>query len=383
MTDECIAESLQRMPLLDAHCHPVLTRAVSTVEFARGCTEGGVAADGSAWDSPVAHSIRRWCAPALDLPPLCPPEDYLRRRAELGPAEVSCRLLRAARLSRLLVDTGLSGSDLTDPAALADAAGAPVSTVVRLERVAEDLARQGVAAARFASAYRERLFTAALEAVAVKSIAAYRSGLDMDPERPSPSEVREAAGRWLDGSNRSGRLDDPTLLRFVLWAGVDLGLPVQVHAGFGDRDLALRRADPALLQPLLEAIEPAGVPVVLLHCYPYHRQAGWLTTVYAHVYLDVGLTVGQVGARAQAVLGECLELAPVSKVLFSTDGYRLPELYLVGANQFRHSLGRLLDGWVEDGAMSADDGLRAARLLAEGNARRVYGLLSAATPATA
>jgi predicted TIM-barrel fold metal-dependent hydrolase len=382
MADDTIVESLQRLPLLDAHCHPVLTRAVSTAEFARGCTEGGAATDGFAWHSPVAHAIRRWCAPVLDLPPLCPPEDYLRRRAELGPADVSCRLLRAARLSRLLVDTGLSGSDLTDPAALADAAGAPVSTVVRLERVAEDVARQGVASTRFASAYTERLSAAASEAVAVKSVAAYRCGLDMDPDRPSPSEVRTAAGRWLARSNRPSRLDDPTLLRFVLWAGVDLGLPLQVHAGFGDRDLALRRADPALLQPLLEAIEPAGVPVVLLHCYPYHRQAGWLTTVYAHVYLDVGLTVGQVGARAEAVLGECLELAPLSKVLFSTDGYRLPELYLVGANQFRHSLGRLLDGWVEDGAMSGGDGLRAARLVADGNARRVYGRLPAAAPAT-
>lgn len=42
---------------------------------------------------------------------------------------------------------------------------------------------------------------------------------------------------------------------------------------------------------------------------PYHRQAGWLASVYPHVYVDVGLTVGQVGAGAGAVLAEFLELA--------------------------------------------------------------------------
>jgi predicted TIM-barrel fold metal-dependent hydrolase len=367
-----VARLLDGMPLLDGHCHPILATEAGAAELGRYCTEGPGSAVGG-WDSPVSHAIRRWCAPVLDLMPAAPPGEYVRRRAQLGHSEVAARLLRAARLSHLLVDTGLRGHDLADPATLADAAGAPVSIVVRLETVAEDLARAGVTAREFASAYVERLSIAAAGAVAVKSVAAYRHGLDLSPRRPSPSEVADAAGRWLGGSLR---LSDPVLLRFVLWAGVDLGLPVQVHAGFGDRDLALSRADPALLQPLLEAVEPTGVPVVLLHCYPFHRHAGWLASVYPHVYLDVGLTVGQVGARAEAVLGECMELAPTSKMLFSTDGYRLPELYLVGAHQFRHSFGRLLAGWVDDGALSSADAASVAHLVGSGNARRVYSRLS-------
>ena len=75
-----------------------------------------------------------------------------------------------------------------------------------------------------------------------------------------------------------------------------------------------------------------------------------------------------------AVIGEFCELAPSGKLLFSTDGYALPELYLVGAAQFRHSFGRLLAGWVADGALPAGDGPRVAALVGAGNARRLYRL---------
>ena len=57
-----------------------------------------------------------------------------------------------------------------------------------------------------------------------------------------------------------------------------------------------------------------------------------------------------------------------------TDGYGLPELYLVGAAQFRHSFGRLLTNWVADGAMPPDDAARMAQMVGAGNARRLYGL---------
>ena len=367
-------EVLRELPLVDAHCHGLLTAPPGPADFERCLTEAGQAPPPgtTAWDSPVGLAVRRWCAPVLNLPPLAPAPDYLERRAALGNDQAAARLLCAANLSHLFLDTGLQGPELATPASLGAAAGARVSEVVRLERVAAGLAGSKVSSDRFASAYVERLEAACQDAVAVKTVLAYRHGLDVDPARPTSTEVRTAAEEWLarpDGS----RLHHPVLLRFVIWAGVDLGLPLQVHTGFGDRSLPLRQSDPSLLQPLLAALEPAGVPVLLLHCYPYHRQAGWLASVYPHVYVDVGLTLGQVGARAGAVLGECLELASFAKLLFSTDGYRLPELHLVGAAQFRHSFGRLLDGWVSEGAISDDDAGRAARMVAGENALRIYG----------
>jgi len=369
---------LAGLPLVDAHCHVLLAGPVDGPGFERCCTEGGGPSPPgvSAWDTGAGLAIRRWCPPVLGLEPFARPEDYLARRRELGLAEVDGRLLAAAGLSGLLVDTGLSGHDaegrpLATMADLATAARAPAREVVRLERVAEEVAAGDVPAQGFASTVVDRLAAAAEGAVAVKSVAAYRWGLDLDPARPSPAEVRQAAAEWL-AAGPARPLRHPVLLRFLLWAGADLGLPVQIHTGFGDRDLPLARSDPALLQPWLDAVAPAGVPVVLLHAYPYHRQAAWLAAVHPHVYVDVGLTLGQAGARAQAVLGEYLELAPFAKVLFSTDGYRLPELYLSGAAQFRLALGGLLDAWMADGALSPGDAERVAGMVAGGNARRVY-----------
>ena len=174
------------------------------------------------------------------------------------------------------------------------------------------------------------------------------------------------------------RVDDPVLLRFFLWAGIDIGLPVQVHTGFGDRDLPLRRADPALLQPWLDAVEPTGVPVVLLHGYPFHRNAAWLAQVYPHVYLDVGLTLTHAGARAAHVLGEILGLRRSPRCCSPRTPTGCPRLSCVGASQFRDAASRLLDGWISDDAVAAADAERIATAIGSGNALRVYRLDAAA-----
>jgi predicted TIM-barrel fold metal-dependent hydrolase len=183
-----------------------------------------------------------------------------------------------------------------------------------------------------------------------------------------------AAGQWLRAAEASGsfRIDDPVLLRFLLWSGVDRGLPLQLHTGYGDPDLRLDRCDPLLLTPWIKAVEPYGVDLLLLHCYPYHRHAGYLAQMFPHVYFDVGLATHFAGARSVAVVAESLELAPFAKVLFSSDAWGLPELHYLGALLWRRALQRVLGQWVEDGDWSAADASRVAEMIGQGNARRVY-----------
>jgi len=169
-------------------------------------------------------------------------------------------------------------------------------------------------------------------------------------------------------------MDDPVLIRHLVWTAVDLGLPIQWHIGYGDSDVRLHRTDPSLLTDFLH-LAPSSVPIMLLHCYPFHRQAGYLAACYPNVHLDVGLTLSYLGpTRAEAILAEVFELAPFDKVLFSTDAFALPELYHLGALSFRHGLTQLLDRYVESGEWAVADARRVAELVGHRNAARVYGL---------
>jgi uncharacterized protein len=373
-----LAALIEDLPLVDHHVHGASRGPLDRAALEGLLTESTWPAPSgtSQLDSQVGFALRRWCAPLLDLEPHAEPEAYVVRRHELGPEEVNRRLLQASGVRHYLVDTGHRAEELLDPMEMAKTAAAAADEVVRLESVAEQLALEGVTAEEFADGYGQRLAERTVDAVAVKSVIAYRYGFDFDPDRPSRPEVVEAAGRWLAGLERTGtsRVDDPVLLRHLLWTGVDRGLPVQLHTGYGDPDLELHRSDPLLLTRFLRAVRPLGVPVMLLHCYPFHRNAGYLAQVFPNVHLDVGLAVNHTGARARAVVAESLELAPFAKVLFSSDAWGPAELHYLGARLWRTATAEVLGRWVGEGEWSLADAGRVAGMVGVDNARRVYGL---------
>jgi predicted TIM-barrel fold metal-dependent hydrolase len=374
--------AISQLSLTDHHVHQALAGHPAGAEFEQLITEGDApAAPGTTqFDSQVGFAIRRWCAPLLDLEPFAAPAEYLDRRARLGGTEVARRLLRGSGIARYLIDTGFEAPDSLSLTEMAEVSGGRVDEIVRLEAVAEQLASSGCGASEFAARFRDALWARSAAAVGLKSIVAYRFGLDFDPEPPSAAEVTAAAGRWLSEAERAGRvrLTDPVLLRHLLWTGAERGLPLQLHTGFGDRDLDLHRADPLLTAGFLERVEPLGVPVMLLHCYPFHRHAGALAQIFPHVYFDAGLALHYTGARADAIVAETLELAPFAKILFSSDAYGPPELHYLGALLWRRAMTRVLGGWVDAGDWNQDDAIRVASMIAGQNAARAYRLASPA-----
>jgi predicted TIM-barrel fold metal-dependent hydrolase len=367
------------LALIDHHVHGAVADALDGPGIESLLTEAVAPppAGTTRWDTQLGFTVRRWCAPVLGLEPSAPPGDYVRRRAELGPAEVNRRFLEAAHVEAWLVDTGYQSDQVMTPAQLEEASGAPAHEIARLEGIAERVARAGGDAASFAADFEAALAVAAAGAVGLKSIAAYRYGLDFDPVPPSAAEVAAAAGRWLaaaDPEASPARLADPVLLRHIIWAGVRTGLPLQFHVGLGDPDARLHRADPGLMHEFLLATQDSGTAIMLLHCYPYHRQAACLANVFPHVYLDVGEALNHVGARSAAVLAEALEVAPFHKLLYSSDAFGLAELHYLGAFGFRRDLERVIGAFVADDAWTRADGDRVARLVGAENSRRVYGL---------
>ncbi|MFE0027395.1 amidohydrolase family protein [Amycolatopsis sp. NPDC059021] len=366
------------LPLVDHHCHGVITREPDRDGFERMLTEADTVSPlgTSLFDSLIGLAVRERCAPVLGLPKHAPADDYLARRAELGAVEVNRRFLRGTGITRFLLDGGFLPEALTTTDEFAALAGAPAEDVVRLEQVAEDVVRAGTSASGFAADFGDELAKRTANAVGVKSIAAYRVGLELSGERPSPGDVAAAAGRWLArvDAGEPVRLADEALHRHLIWSGVDARLPVQFHVGYGDSDVDLHRCDPLLLTGLLRATRPTGVPILLLHNYPFHRNAAYLAQVFEHVFVDAGLITHNAGFRAPAVLAEILELVPFGKLLFSTDAFGLAELYHLGAALFRQGLSDFLRGALAADALSEVDAVRLAKLAGHENAARVYGL---------
>lgn len=341
--------------LVDQHCHGVVGRGVGEREFGRGLSEGS-GGGRDRWWSMVGVAVRRWCGPVLGLAEGVEGGEYLRRREELGWREVSRRLLRKAGVGHWFVDTGYATE--TSPAELGELGGGTGHEVVRVEQIAETVTAD--TPADLLDQIMDELRTRTRHAAALKTVVAYRMGLELPAERPSDHDALKAAEAWLRSGQ--GRLTDPVLQTWLVHeaatVAAEQGLGLQFHTGFGDEDLHLTRADPACLTEFLRARR--DVDVVLLHCWPFHRNAAYLAHVFDHVSVDIGLMIPFTGARTAEVLAETLELAPFESVRYSSDGNVLPELHYLGAALWRHHFGRLLDSWIADGVLTASDAERLA-----------------------
>jgi predicted TIM-barrel fold metal-dependent hydrolase len=384
-----LAEFAAELRLVDHHVHGAFRGPLNRTSFEESLNEGStgpVPSGTTSFDSQLGFAVRRWCAPLLGLPAHASADDYWRRRSRLGEQEVAARLLPAAGVDHWIVDTGYAGDRLLSPGELAAAAGGAAHEVVRLESLAESLAASltgngatgSTAAQGYADAYRDLLREAAARgAVGLKTVVAYRAGLDLDWTAPDRDAVRRAAADWLArcaADSAAPRLTDPVLLRFGVHCAVESGLPLQIHTGLGDRDLDLHRADPLLLVGLLRQPAVAAVPVMLLHCYPYHRQAGYLAQAFDRVWCDVGLAVNHLGVRAAAVVAESMELAPFGRLLYSSDAWGPAELHFLGAGLWRRATVAAVRPWVDAGDWSASDARRVLTMIGRDNALSVYGL---------
>jgi uncharacterized protein len=387
-----IGAMVDSLELVDHHCHAVVGVDLDREAFEGFLGESGRAAPPgcSAFDTSLGLAVRAWCAPRLDLAPGASPAEYIQRRLELGAGEVNARML-AGGARELLVDTGYRSEELVSPDQLARWTHGRVHEIARLETIAEEVAAslrtRGVGPTTGADVYAD-VFAAAIAArpaaVGWKSVAAYRGGLDIDWTRPTPTDVRVAAAEWLAAGPTGGigdvtpqwRLTHPVLIRHGVWTALDTGRPVQFHTGFGDTDASLLGSNPAWLSDLIAAVAERATPIMLLHCWPRHREAGYLAQMWPHVYVDIGETIPHVGARGPAVLAETLELAPWHKVLYSSDAFGLAELYYLGAVIHRRSLAVALAPLAAFGLDRAEL-TRLATLVASGTARRVYPGLGA------
>ena len=296
-------------------------------------------------------------------------EDILEQRVEWirsGPERLHHRCFEGVHA--ILIDDGLAGSDKVYPYEYHDKfTTAPTKRIVRIETVAERLMQNIVRDATEKDFDRSKFlpdtwvaFTDDFEreiehaikdpdVAGFKTVICYRTGLDVEHEYELAARaVGHPFERYVKNCIRKRKyriekkaLNDYLVLRTLEILSEErphsdaLSKPLQFHTGLGDNDINLLESNPAYLQPLIENYP--SVPIVLLHsAYPYTREAGYLATVYRHVFLDVGEVFPMVSRDGQrAILRQAMELAPGSKLLYSSDGHWFPESFWLANIQFR------------------------------------------------
>jgi uncharacterized protein len=330
-----------------------------------------------AHQSVVYRFALRRLAAQLDCEPT--EEGVLHVRDGADPAAHADRLLKMSRTGMMILDYGFAGGQAMSPAEHAAAIEIPQREVVRLETAAEGVVASCDSVAEWTAAVRSLLRHAVRSgAVGVKTIAAYRAGLqlrELDPKR-AEADFKSLRARATDG--QAVRLVGIALCHSLLLEAAeecrDLGVPLQVHCGFGDPDEDLALANPLGLRQLFVEQRYAGLTVVLLHCYPFHREAAYLSSVFPGVYMDLSLAIPLAAHDGARALEEALGLCPTSKLLYATDASRFPEVYLVAAGLQREALAAALGRLIDAGWLMKSEAVHVGRQVLSDNARRIYRL---------
>ena len=356
-----LAAALWEIPAVDHHAHGVLPFEPTLDEFRGMLSESP---DPAQWPHIATGLTYRRAMAELGAFLGCEPSEdaVLAHRLAADYAAYTAAFLRASGTGLLLIDDGYPPpGEGYGWERMGELAGCPARPVMRIERVAEEAL--GGSFDDFRERIRAEVAAAGARGFAgLKTIAAYRSGLDVAaPDVDAARAAFAAAGT---------RLEAKPLLELALWDALEANaadpLPLQLHCGFGDSDLLLPRADPTWLKPVIE--RRRETPFVLLHCYPFVREAGWLAHVYGNVFFDLSLTIPHVSRPAEMVR-QALELAPVSKLLYASDAARTPELYLLAARWWRTALAEVLSD-----ELPAAEAERAGEAILRGNAHAVYPL---------
>jgi predicted TIM-barrel fold metal-dependent hydrolase len=309
-------------------------------------------------------------------------EALLKRRRSMPFQEYARALASRANLAYLLLDEGYPPPDESYAWSEAETMlGVRVARILRIEQLVQDLIATESSLATVVERFDGIVSDLArLGFVGLKSIAAYRTGLRVEPVSEDVAEEAFEAARTEAVERGSLRLQSKPLVDYFVWRSIGHAaqqcVPVQFHTGYGDPDLDLRLANPLHLRPLFEEPGFKGAPIVLLHAsYPYTPEAAYLAAVYANAYLDIAFSLPPLDwfALCTAVT-TALGVAPASKILCSSDGTSIPEHYLLGATRARRVLHHVLTQMKNGEELNEEDIKEMGRLLLRDNALRIYRL---------
>ena len=297
------------LSVVDVHCHPLVNQGQLSVDqftdqmsFPGGSVkymaQGGISVDDALIDE--LQGVRRdvlyfrylvhQLAKFFDCQPDLKSVVAERNKAVRDYKGYVKRLFDACGLSTLVVDLGYPQPPVDRSQFLAEMP-LEVVAIYRIEPLIVELLREDIDWGEFRWRY-DAAISNAIEHDGyrgLKSIIAYRTGLDISPLSRSPDQGLQAldAIRRGIGGQAMKRLRDHLLCR-ALELCLEYDVPMQIHTGMGDFEVNLMLCRPALLMDLLRFPTFRACRVLLVHSgYPYHAEAGYMANMLPRVYCDV------------------------------------------------------------------------------------------------
>ncbi len=286
-------------------------------------------------------------------------------------------------LGAFIIDDGYSSGKAMSLTKLAQLTGRPIFRCLRLESLIEQALKTASNLADLETKFLALLTAPSdVPTVALKTVLAYRGGLNI-LDANAELAADEFAGLKEYAKNCASkhspiRIERCNLYHYLLLRAFEFAgehnLPVQIHTGLGDSDEDLTLSNPLLLRPLFENKHFSTVKFVLLHCYPFVREAAYLASLYPSVYMDLSLACFLVSANIESIMQEAISLAPISKILTGTDGHTVPETHWYGAQTIKRGLSVVLTKLVRQDFLDPQQAMKSAGDILHGNARQLYKL---------
>ena len=258
--------------------------------------------------------------------------------------------------------------------------GVEVIPLLRIEVLIQELLDTDIGWSEFQRRYDDSIAEALTNGgyKGLKSIIAYRTGLDISPLSRAPEQgmqaldvIRRARGR---GGNAVKQLRDHLFCRAIELC-IEHDVPFQVHTGMGDWEVHLAECRPALLMDLFRFPPYRACRFLLVHTgYPYHAEAGYLANVLPNIWCDLSEGLPFAGNAGKRIIREVLEMAPVSRVCYGSDTFGSPEPFYTSAILGKQAVKQALTELVDDVMISSRQAQQIGEMILWENAHQLYRL---------
>ncbi len=374
---------LTSIAVVDNHCHPVLlNQHLDALSFRGYCTE---ATHASFAEQHIPNTVYyRWLLRQMALFYGCEytEESILAARNHMGADDLLEHLFRAANIDTFVLDPAYPpGSECYTPERMGQLGHCRTAKMLRLETLMQELILEHADFDELLEHYMMEVSLAREHGFcALKSIVAYRTGLHISEWSKDEAVASFVEARTEAEARGQIRIAHKPLIDYLLHTAFSIAaeqqFPIQFHTGYGDSDTDMRLGNPLQLRDVLERRDYYTMPIVLLHeSYPYTQLGAYLAAVYPHVYFDLSYAIPFVDKLEMlAFTRQALSVAPVSKLMFSTDGIHIPEMHWVGALRGRSVIGQVLDEMIDADEIDEEQAYDLAQQILHDNAYTVYQL---------